>query len=58
VNEDEAWEGHVTVDHGELRLPFLGREELLKNKAAAGRPKDLADIALLAEGDQRERGDE
>jgi hypothetical protein len=58
VSFDEAWQGHVTVDNGERRLPFLGRDELVKNKAAAGRPKDLADIALLAEGNQQEPGTE
>jgi hypothetical protein len=44
---EEAWEGRVERDSGTLRLPFLGRSELLRNKAASGRPKDLADLALL-----------
>ena len=28
-------------------LPFLGLEALIANKRASGRPKDLADLALL-----------
>ncbi len=47
VTFDEAWRGRVELDlHGE-RLPFLGREELIRNKRAAGRPKDLADVIAL-----------
>ena len=28
-------------------LPFLGRNALIANKRAAGRPKDLVDVAAL-----------
>jgi hypothetical protein len=31
----------------ELEVPVIGREALLKNKRASGRPKDLADVAWL-----------
>lgn len=43
----EAWEDRFedTVDH--LVIPFLGRESLIRNKRASGRPKDLGDIAAL-----------
>lgn len=30
-------------------IPFIGRGALLKNKKAAGRPKDVADVARLEE---------
>jgi hypothetical protein len=30
-------------------VPFIGREAFLRNKRAAGRPKDLADIDALRE---------
>jgi hypothetical protein len=30
-----------------LEVPFIGREALLANKRATGRPKDLADIDAL-----------
>ena len=54
VSFDEAWKGRIEVQHEGAQLPFLGRAELLKNKAAAGRPKDLADLALLAEAAAKE----
>lgn len=30
-------------------IPFIGRDALVRNKRAAGRPKDLADIDALRE---------
>ncbi len=44
-----AWEGRVERDVGGARIPFLGREMLLKNKRASGRLKDLADVEALGE---------
>jgi len=44
---DEAWPGRVVLEVAGEPVPFLGREALLKNKRATGRPKDLADAALL-----------
>jgi hypothetical protein len=35
----------------DLRLPFLSRVDLARNKRAAGRPQDLVDLAAL-EGDE------
>jgi hypothetical protein len=32
---------------GEVALHFLGLENLIRNKEAAGRPKDLDDLAYL-----------
>jgi|SRR5215813_11012951 len=32
-----------------LRVPVLGRQDFITNKRALGRPKDIADIALLEE---------
>lgn len=49
VEWDEAWRGHVTGRCGSRDLPFLGREEFVKNKRAAGRLKDLADLEALGE---------
>lgn len=47
VSFEEAWDGSLELElHGE-RLRFLGRRELIRNKRAAGRPKDLADVAAL-----------
>jgi hypothetical protein len=30
-----------------LTVPVIGRDELVRNKIASGRPKDLADLAAL-----------
>jgi len=49
VDFAEAWAGRRRARFGAVVVPFLGPRELVKNKAAAGRPKDLADIALLEE---------
>jgi predicted nucleotidyltransferase len=37
----------VEASIGGLRVPLIDLQSLLKNKAASGRPKDLADIAAL-----------
>jgi hypothetical protein len=47
VDFDEAWSGHVEGDLDGLQVAFLGRAELIKNKKAIGRAKDLADIEEL-----------
>jgi hypothetical protein len=51
VTWDEVWRDRQTGMLGSRTVPFIGLEAFLKNKRAAGRPKDLADIAAL-----RERG--
>ena len=35
------------IAHGVDSLPFIGRTEFIRNKRAAGRLKDLADIEAL-----------
>jgi hypothetical protein len=45
-----AWPNRITAKFGRHEIGFLGREDLLENKRASGRPKDLADVALLLEG--------
>jgi hypothetical protein len=50
VEWDEAWSGRVEGCLGRHRVPFLGRESFLRNKRAAGRPKDLADVDALEPG--------
>lgn len=45
-----AWDGRTTVAAGPIAVPVLGRAELIANKRAAGRPRDLKDLrALLRE---------
>jgi hypothetical protein len=50
VTFDEAWKNRVAGAIGAVPVQVLGRSDLIRNKVATGRPKDLADISLL-EGD-------
>ncbi len=50
VTFERAWPSRVTVAIEGLTVPVIGREDLLLNKAASGRPKDLADLAALGIG--------
>jgi predicted nucleotidyltransferase len=47
IDFDEASRDAVEVVVAGIRVPVIGFEALLKNKRAAGRPKDLADIDAL-----------
>ena len=47
VDFDEAWAGKGSGELDGLPVFLLGREALLKNKEAAGRDKDLADLSRL-----------
>lgn len=47
---DDAWENRVTHRVGSHEIPFLGRADLVRNKRASGRPKDLADLDVLEDG--------
>jgi len=47
VTFDEAWVGREVTDLEGAIVCFIGRESLIRNKEAAGRPKDLADAARL-----------
>jgi hypothetical protein len=47
---DEAWAGRVVSEIDGLRVPVIGRAELIRNKRALGRTKDLADIEALEHG--------
>jgi len=46
---DEAWNSRVVRPVDALEVPFIGRQELVRNKRALGRPKDLADLEALGE---------
>jgi len=39
-----AWSQRATFEVDGRALPFLSREDLIRNKSAVGRPRDLADI--------------
>jgi hypothetical protein len=47
VTFEDAWRGRVSGHMGDLECPFIGREHLIRNKRALGRPRDLADLELL-----------
>lgn len=43
----EAWEERASIFVDGVEIPVIGREHLIRNKTAAGRPQDLADLARL-----------
>jgi hypothetical protein len=49
VRFDEAWEAHEIGDLGGIKVPILSRDDLITNKRALGRDKDLRDAQLLEE---------
>ena len=53
VTFEGAWANRRTVTIEGLSIPVLGREEFIANKRAVGRPKDVADLALLEEAEGR-----
>ena len=44
---EDAWSTREPASLEGRTVHFIGREALLRNKQAAGRPKDLADLARL-----------
>lgn len=44
---EEAWSRRIQVDIDGLTVDVIGRDDLIRNKLAAGRPQDLADVARL-----------
>jgi len=46
----EAWETRVQGFFGDVPTNYIGRAELIVNKRATGRMKDLADIEALEAG--------
>jgi hypothetical protein len=50
LNFEEAWLRRQLIEVEGRLLPFLSREDLIRNKAAVGRPRDLADIDDLERG--------
>jgi hypothetical protein len=51
VDFDAAWSRRMMVTIDDQPLAVLSREDFIANKRAAGRPKDLLDLALLDEAD-------
>jgi len=47
VEFEEAWAGRIQATVDAETFGVLGREELIRNKRATGRPKDLLDVETL-----------
>jgi hypothetical protein len=47
VTFDEAWPNRLAVENHGLSYAVIGRAELIRNKRAAARPKDLVDADNL-----------
>lgn len=47
VTFDEAWDDRMESEMLGVRVAFLGRASLIRNKRASGREKDLRDIESL-----------
>lgn len=47
VGFDEVWNGKVAGEYGNQDTYFIGKNELIKNKKAANRHQDQADLELL-----------
>jgi hypothetical protein len=49
---DQAWEKKIVVELNGLNVPFIGRDDLITNKKASGRPQDIADVSRLTSDDK------
>jgi hypothetical protein len=47
VGFDTAWPKAVRGRYGDVEVTFIGRDELLQNKRATGRTRDMADVEEL-----------
>jgi hypothetical protein len=47
LNFEDAWQSRVEDSYGEAKVCYLGRDDLIRNKKAVGRPQDQADVAVL-----------
>ncbi|HEX8620273.1 MAG TPA: DUF6036 family nucleotidyltransferase [Thermoanaerobaculia bacterium] len=47
VSFDEAWPNRILVESDGVRYAVIGKHELIQNKLATGRPKDLVDVRNL-----------
>jgi hypothetical protein len=47
ITFDEGWQEREHLNFEGVVVPFISMRHLLANKRASGRPKDLADIALI-----------
>ena len=43
----DAWERKISIEMNGCSMSVIGLEDLIKNKRAAGRAKDIADVETL-----------
>lgn len=48
IEFEEAWPNRFEGHYGEQSVHFIGREDLIRNKKASGRVRDLADLDDLS----------
>ncbi|MGO9837968.1 MAG: DUF6036 family nucleotidyltransferase [Polyangiaceae bacterium] len=56
VEFEGAWSRRVAVRIDGLRLDVIGREDLLANKRAVGRPQDIRDVRAIERAGARPKG--
>lgn len=49
VSWEEAWASRTPVSLDGLKIQAIGKNQLIRNKQATGRPQDLADVARLSQ---------
>ena len=49
VSWDEVFAGRVAGNYGDVPVSFIGRQQLIVNKRATGRARDIADLEALGE---------
>jgi hypothetical protein len=50
VDWDSAWKNRLRIEVEGIPIAVLGKQELIINKRATGRARDLADLELLDRG--------
>jgi len=50
VTFEEAWAHRTSSRVGDMTVPVLGKADLIRNKRAVGRPRDLLDASELERG--------
>ena len=53
VSFDEAWCDREEADLGGTRVKLIGRQALIRNKRATGRPRDQADLEALGAREEK-----
>ncbi|WP_102141574.1 DUF6036 family nucleotidyltransferase [Mycobacterium hubeiense] len=47
VDFESAWNNRIEIDIDGMTVSFIGKDDLIRNKLATGRPQDIADVARL-----------